>query len=251
MKNELQIFNNEEFGQVRVLEKDGEPLFLGKDVANALGYSNTTDAISRHVDSEDKAEVVIHDGRQNRTMISINESGLYSLILSSELPSARKFKRWVTSDVLPTIRKHGLYATDELLDNPDLLIEIARKLKEERQARLKAEQEVAYKTEVIKGITEDIDIYTKRNILNKVVRYKGANFKERWNELYARFTEVYSVDLKARCDGYNLKQTKKKDRLSIIKYAENFGHLDNLYRVALKLYETDVKEILNQLQEIA
>lgn len=121
-----------------------------------------------------------------------------------------------------------------------------------RQNQLEDKQkELEYKTEVIKGITEDIDIYTKRNVLNKVVRYKKANYSQRWNELYSRFKEVYSVDLKARCEGYNLKQEKKKDQLTIIKYAEQFGHLDNLYKVALKLYETDIREILEQLKEIA
>ena len=88
-------------------------------------------------------------------------------------------------------------------------------------------------------------------MLNKVVRYRGANFAERWNELYERFREVYSVDLKARCEGYNLKQTKQKDKLSTIKYAEKFGYIDELYKIALKLYETDINEILKHLQKIA
>lgn len=122
----------------------------------------------------------------------------------------------------------------------------------EKQEKLIAEQkrEIEHKTEVIKGATDDIDIYTKRNILNKVVRYKGANFAERWNELYDRFREVHSIDLKARCEGYNMKQKKKKDQLSVIKYAEKFGHIDNLYKIALKLYETDINEILEHLQNI-
>lgn len=121
-----------------------------------------------------------------------------------------------------------------------------------RQKQLEDKQrEIEHKTEVIKGVTDDIDIYTKRNVLNKVVKYKGADFAERWNELYQRFKEVYSVDLKARCEGHNLKQVKKKDKLSVIKYAEKFGYLDNLYKIALKLYETDINEILNHLQKIA
>ncbi|WP_416377982.1 Bro-N domain-containing protein [Clostridium paraputrificum] len=113
---------------------------MGKDVAGVLGYANTRDALSKHVDLEDKSDVAIHDGSQNRTMTIINESGLYSLILGSKLPSAKKFKKWVTSDVLPSIRKHGMYATDELINNPDLLIAAATKIKEERQARLEAEK---------------------------------------------------------------------------------------------------------------
>ena len=142
--NRLKIFKNDSFGLVRTLEINGEPWFVGKDIAVVLGYSNTRDALSKHVDSEDKgvAECDTLGGSQDLTVI--NESGLYSLILSSKLPTAKAFKRWVTSEVLPSIRKHGLYATDELLDNPDLIIQMASKLKEEREARevLEAENDI-------------------------------------------------------------------------------------------------------------
>lgn len=112
--NKLQLFNFEN-QQVRTLKINDEPYFVGKDVANILGYSNTRDALNKHVDSEDKNTVAIHDGitRGNPNQVVINESGLYSLILSSKMPNAKKFKRWVTSEVLPTIRKHGAYMTDE------------------------------------------------------------------------------------------------------------------------------------------
>lgn len=95
MMNELQIFNNPEFGSVRTLTVNGIPYLVGKDVAELLGYSNTRDALAKHVDDEEKATVAIHDGSQNRNVIAINESGLYSLILSSKLPTAKKFKHWV------------------------------------------------------------------------------------------------------------------------------------------------------------
>ncbi|WP_099330022.1 phage antirepressor [Clostridium paraputrificum] len=137
---DIQIFNNEQFGQVRVITKDGEPWFVGKDVAEILGYKDTDYAIRAHVDEEDKLIRGFTGSGQNRNMICINESGLYSLILSSKLPGAKQFKKWVTSDVLPSIRKHGMYATDELINNPDLLIAAATKIKEERQARLEAEK---------------------------------------------------------------------------------------------------------------
>ena len=110
MENQLQVFNNAEFGQVRTIVKNEEVWFVGKDVAEALGYSNTRDALTKHIDNEDRADVAIHDGRQNRSMIIINESGLYSLVFSSKLPSAKKFKHWVTSEVLPLIRKTGSYS---------------------------------------------------------------------------------------------------------------------------------------------
>lgn len=126
-----------------------------------------------------------------------------------------------------------------------------RKLLDYRQQVKQLQDNLHHKTEVIKGMTDDVDIYKKRAVINRVVRYKGANFKERWTELYKAFREAYSVDLKARCEGHNLRQTKKKDQLSVIKYAEVFGHIDNLYLVASKLYETDVEDILEHLKKTA
>lgn len=108
--NDLQIFSNPEFGQVRTVEIDGTPWLVGKDVAAALGYKNPRDALDRHVDDEDKNTVVNPDGnRGNPNMVIINESGLYSLILSSKMPKAKAFKHWVTGEVLPAIRKNGVY----------------------------------------------------------------------------------------------------------------------------------------------
>ena len=112
MANEVQIFENAEFGKVRTIVKDGEPFFIGKDVAEILGYSNTRDALAKHVDDEDKNTVAIRDGIQgNPNLTIINESGVYALIFGSKLPKAKQFKRWVTSEVLPSIRKTGSYNT--------------------------------------------------------------------------------------------------------------------------------------------
>ncbi|WP_236932688.1 BRO family protein [Geosporobacter ferrireducens] len=137
MEKKLQVFENEEFGKVRVLEMDGQPWFVGKDVADILNYRNTRDALKKHVDEEDKADVAIHDGSQNRNMTVINESGLYSLILSSKLPQAKKFKRWVTSEVLPSIRRHGAYITGEtlekMLQSSEFTSELLNKLLAERE----------------------------------------------------------------------------------------------------------------------
>ncbi|PGV06809.1 DNA-binding protein [Bacillus cereus] len=142
--NKLQVFNNEEFGQVRTVVQDEDVWFVAKDVADVLGYNNTSKAIQMHVDEDEKADLPIWDGRQNRNQKVINESGLYSLILSSKLPSAKKFKKWVTSEVLPSIRKHGAYMTpntiNALLQDPDLIIGLASQLKQEQQARQVAEQ---------------------------------------------------------------------------------------------------------------
>ena len=110
---QLEIFENKEFGQVRTINIDGEPWFVGKDVAKILGYKDTSDAMRRHVDDEDKLTRCFTDSGQKRELYIINESGLYSVILSSKLPSAKRFKRWVTSEVLPAIRKTGIYDMDE------------------------------------------------------------------------------------------------------------------------------------------
>lgn len=150
MNNELKIFENPAFGSIRTVEMDGTPYFVGKDVAEVLEYSNPRDALSRHVDEEDKNTVVNPDGnRGNPNMTIINESGLYSLILSSKLPKAKEFKHWVTSEVLPTIRKHGMYATEELLDNPDFAIKVFAELKSEREKRKVLESTVKEKEQQI------------------------------------------------------------------------------------------------------
>ena len=130
--NELQVFTNEELGKVRVIKINNEPWFVGKDVAKILGYSNSSDALKVHVDEEDKCkkdEIVIHDsiGRKQRPLL-INESGLYSLILSSKLSSAKKFKRWVTSEVLPQIRETGAYIpSSQLTKKEELLLKLFSK----------------------------------------------------------------------------------------------------------------------------
>ena len=117
MSNEIKIFENEEFGSVRTLEINGKPYFVGKDVADILGYQNGSRDINRHVDEDDREKVMIFDGNQDKVSIIINESGLYSLILSSKMPTAKKFKHWVTSDVLPAIRKTGSYSIQSKPDS--------------------------------------------------------------------------------------------------------------------------------------
>lgn len=140
---ELKFFENTEFGTVRAMEIDGAPWFVGRDVAEILGYKDTSDALKRHVDADDKLSRGFTDSGQSRDMYIINESGLYSLVLSSKLPSAKAFKRWVTCEVLPSIRKHGLYAIDEIIANPDMAIAALQALKEEREKRLAAELDKA------------------------------------------------------------------------------------------------------------
>lgn len=140
--NKLQIFSNPEFGKLRMMEVDGQPWLVGKDVAEALGYSNPRKALADHVDEEDKTDgVTIRDsiGRDQNPVI-INESGLYSLVLSSKLPGAKRFKRWVTSEVLPSIRKNGGYIADQENLTPEQILAkavlLARNVIEEKDRQL-------------------------------------------------------------------------------------------------------------------
>ena len=257
----LMKFENDEFGQLRGILINNKPYFVGKEITEVLGYVNSKDAIQKHIDDEDKQ--IIQRSQfatleiPNRGLTVINESGLYSLILSSKLANAKKFKRWVTSEVLPTIRKNGMYAADELLDNPDLLIAAATRLKEERAARLKAEQKIIeqqnqlnYKDDVIVGLVDEISLAEKRQILNRVVRYKHADYRERWSELYKQFQMKYHIDLKQRFENYN--STHKPKMKSKVEYIEKvMNKLPELYEIACKLYESDIKELTQELYEIA
>lgn len=138
--NKIKIFENPEFGSIRTLQKDGEPWFVGKDVAAALGYSNPRKAIADHVDEEDKGVTNCYTLGGNQNMTIINESGLYSLILSSKLPTAKKFKHWVTSEVLPSIRKTGGYISgQETMSDADLMAKallVAQRQINQRDARI-------------------------------------------------------------------------------------------------------------------
>lgn len=144
----LEIFQNKSFGRIRTLAINNEPWFVGKDVAEILGYAKPENAIANHVDEEDKTSTLIQGSGSNykSKAIIINESGLYSLVLSSKLPSAKEFKRWITHEVIPAIRKHGAYMTEDTLEkaltSPDFLIQLATQLKEEKEKRLAAEKQI-------------------------------------------------------------------------------------------------------------
>ena len=142
--NAVKLFKNSEFGEIRIVPINNEPWFIGSEIAKILSYTNPSKAIRDHVDPEEKLTERIVLAGQGRDVTLINESGLYSLILSSKLPKAKQFKHWVTGEVLPTIRKHGGYLTQEKMEeallNPDVLIKLATQLKSEREARKQAEQ---------------------------------------------------------------------------------------------------------------
>lgn len=145
--NDLQIFSSDQFGEIRAVELNGEPWFVGKDVALALGYEKPTDAVRKHVDAEDRgiSKMETPSGKQDMTIV--NESGLYSLVLSSKLPNAKKFKRWITTEVIPSIRKHGAYMTPDTMQrfiaDPDFAIGLLTALKDEqaKSRALEAENE--------------------------------------------------------------------------------------------------------------
>ena len=167
--SELKVFQNPEFGTIRTISINGQPFFVGKDVCDILGYSNSRDALAKHVDDEDKNTVAIRDGiAGNPNQIAVNESGLYSLILSSKLPAARRFRHWVTSEVLPSIRRHGLYAIDDILANPDLGIAALQALKAEREANR------ALKAEVVIRDQQIADLRPKANYCDLVLSCPDA-----------------------------------------------------------------------------
>lgn len=168
MVNKLEIFKNEEFGEVRTVEIKKEPWFCLSDICKALGIINTTD-VAKRVDNDELTRLNLgsHSGETN----FVNESGLYSVILRSDKPEAKKFRKWITSEVLPTIRKHGMYATEELLDNPDLLIKVATALKEEREARKQLEKEnkaLTTENEIMKPKADYFDDLVERNLLTNI-----------------------------------------------------------------------------------
>lgn len=164
-QSKIQLFTNEELDmKVRVVEINGEGWLVGKDVAEVLGYKNPRKALLDHVDVEDKGVTKCDTLGGSQEMTVINESGLYSLVLRSKLPVAKKFKRWVTSEVLPSIRKHGMYATDDLLNDPDLMIKAANKIKEEKEGRLKAESQVKELTDKVVKLSIDVNNLEKRTV---------------------------------------------------------------------------------------
>lgn len=200
--DELQVFKNAEFGSIRTLLINGEPHFVGRDIAEILGYSNTKDAIATHVYEEDRSVIQMSENTtleiSNRGLTVINESGLYSLILSSKMPNAKKFKRWVTAEVLPAIRKHGVFAVDEVLANPDILINALMKLKKEREEKLVLQQTVVVQNQQIvemkpKASYYDVVLNCKdlvaisviakdygwtANRMNQYLKEKGIQFKQ-------------------------------------------------------------------------
>lgn len=267
----VQIFNNPEFGDVRVVMQDGEPWFVGKDVAKILGYANPNEALHYHVDNEDKlnsktlSSFELNLGQRGGWLI--NESGLYSLILSSKLPSAKKFKRWVTSEVLPAIRKTGGYVdqsrSDLFIDTYlpfadettrtlfkstlDVINSQNEMIKNKNQEIIEKDGKISYQSNVINGLTKNIKTADMRQILNRIMRNNHGRFEQRWVVLYREFDNKYHMDTKARYENYIKKNPKSglKNRLDFIDKC--LIMLPELFDVATKLFESDVKELVNEM----
>lgn len=204
---DLQIFNSPEFGAIRTIEKDGEPWFVGKDVAVVLGYGDTDQALRKHIDDEDKLTRRFDGSGQNRQMTIINESGLYSLVLSSKLPMAKKFKRWVTNEVIPSIRKHGAYMTPETLEkvllSPDTLMQLAQNLKDEQEKRkvLEAQIESQKPAVLFTGAVETSKTSILIGELAKMLKQNGVNIGQ--NRLFAWMREKGYL-IKRKGTDYNM-----------------------------------------------
>lgn len=258
MANEVQIFNNEEFGNVRVVELDNEPWFVGKDVADILGYSNTNKAIQVHVDSEDKfirsdkgtemgklfsslKEMQQELGRQDNWFI--NESGIYSLVFGSKLPTAKKFKKWVTSEVLPSIRKTGSY--QKPMSQLEILQGSINKLVEQEReiARIKLTQQE--QAETLQAVNERIDDLngvclkgSKRQrlvtLVATYVRKAGITYDRGWREFKNYYNTAFHTNLSLARRHY-MEENNLKKKPSIPEFLEIKGHLDDAIRIADKM----------------
>lgn len=211
---DLQIFNSPEFGAIRTIEKDGEPWFVGKDVAAALGYKEPTKAAREKVDDDDKGVSKIDTPSGIQEMTIINESGLYSLVLSSKLPTAKKFKRWVTSEIIPSIRKHGAYMTPETLEkvllSPDTLMQLAQNLKDEQEKRkaLEAQIESQKPAVLFTGAVETSKTSILIGELAKMLKQNGINIGQ--NRLFAWMREKGYL-IKRKGTDYNMPTQRSMD----------------------------------------
>ena len=254
MSNEIKIFENEEFGSVRTMEINGEPYFVGKDVAEILGYANTSKALIDHVDDEDKLNNETLSSLGQRGGWLINESGLYSLILSSKLPTAKKFKRWVTSEILPAIRKTGGY-----LANSDMMVSTYfGNLPPEQQTLVKGlfDNIIAQQTKIDtltttnEVLTTDILSWADRPLVNALVRrYAGyacdGNFASAWIEFKKELLYKYSININSRITAYINKNGKKPHTLDVITDDEVLSALKTIVSLC-ENKNIDISDLLNK-----
>lgn len=253
---EVQVFNNEEFGEVRSITINGEPWFVGKDVATALGYRNSSKAVINHVDEDDKVtktSAYSQNGHTVGKLTFINESGLYSLILSSKLPNAKKFKKWVTSEVLPALRKYGVYSMRDsyMIENPvERALKWAEEERERQKLRLenkKLTTEICHKEDVIVGLVDDIDLTEKRRRITQIIRYGTTQYRERYSLLYREFEMKYHLDLDRRMESKECLSMKPKIKNKMDYIDRVMKKIPELYEIACKLFENDVQKLQDEI----
>ena len=262
----LMIFEGHD---VEVFELNGQVLFNPYHVGACLelGESAVRMAVAKmngkqviKVKNSDVSKVDIRK-LNNAGENFLTESGVYKLVFKSHKPNAEAFIDWIVDEVLPTIRKTGGYINNDDLfistylpfadDNTKLLFSTTlQTIRNQNEQLKKKDQEIANKQEVINGLTDDTPIYKKKDVINRICKRRSGNYANRYKELYKCFRENFHIDLEARCEGYNLKQVKKKDQLSVVKYAEQFGYIDDLYSCCAKLYEAEIDEVLDQINEV-
>lgn len=256
------VFTHPEFGELRTVEIDGVVWFVGKDVAEALGYSKSRNAIAAHVDEEDKTHAPIQGGCSTgvQDTIVINESGLYALILSSKLPSAKEFKHWVTAEVLPSIRKIGGYVnpsqSDLFLDtylpfadqNTRLLFKTTLDTIQQQNNTIQQQNHtISHQEDIIRNLTSDIPLADKRQILNRIVRF-GGNPHTRWPFLYREFDNKFHMNTKVQLEHYN--ETHKPKLQNRLDYIEHIGMFNDLAEIACVIFGPDIEKLSAQYYEI-
>lgn len=256
------VFNHPEFGELRTVEIDGVVWFVGKDVAEALGYSKSRNAIAAHVDEEDKTHAPIQGGCSTgvQDTIVINESGLYSLILSSKLPSAKEFKHWVTAEVLPSIRKTGGYVNPSQSDlflntylpfadqNTRLLFKTTLDTIQQQNNTIQQQNHtISHQEDIIRNLTSDIPLADKRQILNRIVRFGGSPHT-RWPFLYREFDNKFHMNTKVQLEHYN--ETHKPKLQNRLDYIEHIGMFNDLAEIACVIFGPDIEKLSAQYYEI-
>lgn len=256
------VFNHPQFGELRTVEIDGVVWFVGKDVAEALGYSKSRNAIAAHVDEEDKTHAPIQGGCSTgiQDTIVINESGLYALILSSKLPSAKEFKHWVTAEVLPSIRKTGGYVnpsqSDLFLDtylpfadqNTRLLFKTTLDTIQQQNNTIQQQNHtISHQEDIIRNLTSDIPLADKRQILNRIVRFGGSPHT-RWPFLYREFDNKFHMNTKVQLEHYN--ETHKPKLQNRLDYIEHIGMFNDLAEIACVIFGPDIEKLSAQYYEI-
>lgn len=256
IQNSIEVFENPLFGQIRMVMVDDEPMFCLVDVCRALEIKNATD-VAKRLDEDELTRLNL-GGRAGESNF-ITESGLYAVIVRSDKPNAKKFRKWVTSEVLPTIRKTGGYVNnDELFistylpyadENTKLIFSQTLKTVREQNETIKRQQkEIIHKEDVIIGLVDDIDLATKRQRITQIVRF-GADgkYQERYSLLYGEFERKYHCNLKSRMEGCTLKP-KVRNKMDYID--REMGMIPQLYEIACKLFENDVEKLKSEWESV-